>query len=258
MVNHVKVNESDIRHDAKWSMPVILKVADIIRERGVRGRLFDPMAGVGSKVDEVFTNFVPGCSWSGMDIEPEFAAARDWIHQGDALDPAEYPDNLRTVFTSATYANRMAGSYVGKKCDECDGEGCGACDSIGRDRSRRQGYAPSLGRAPSPGSSALHGWGPAYRAFHYQWLMVLAEVLEPGTERLILNMADHYATEVTGGPKVRRYVCEWWIGAAQSVGFRWAEGHHVDTPKSREGENGESRTAGEMVMVFDLEKVEDE
>lgn len=251
------------RHDAKWTPTVLNKIAEIVETRGITGHLFDPFAGIGHGVDKHF-QALEGCYWSGVDIEPEWADALPWIVQGDALDPAAYAsdEGIQAIFTSATYANRMAGSYVGEKCETCIGSGvvpeepigdelrgwdeCPDCGGVGRMNQRRYGYGPSLGRSPSEGSSALLNWGPKYKRFHMQWLMVLADVLEPGDARLILNMGDHHRKWE------RQYVCEWWIGAARSAGFGLAEAHTVDTPKLGDGQNGQDRATGEMVLVFDL------
>lgn len=217
----------------------------------VEGILVDPFAGVGAGILERTRR----TDWWGIEIEPEWAAVNDWVHQGDALDPSAYPDEVGAVVTSVVYGNRFSDQYLGPVCRACDGTGktkagarrvrCDVCQGVGRDGRGRYSYAISLGRKVSAGSSAGLQWGPKYRAFHDRWFRTLTDVVEPGPRRLILNVSDHYRA------RQRQYVCAWWLAAAHRWGFRMVEAWPADTARMAHGRNAEKRAEREMVFVFD-------
>lgn len=254
-----------VRHDAKWSRAVLDVLAVILNDEAapVPGLLVDPFAGVAHLLLEVTGR----SDWWGIELEPEWAAVNDWVHQGNALDPSCYPEQVGAVVTSVSYGNRFSDQYLGPRCRPCDGFGqqvvnpgdgtctieeraqgwrtCPVCRGSGRDGRGRYSYAISLGRRVSEGSSAGLQWGPKYRAFHDRWLKTLTDVLEPGPRRLILNVSDHYRG------KQRQYVCSWWVAAAHRWGFRLVEAQPADTLRMAHGRNGEKRAEREMVFVFD-------
>ncbi len=259
------------RHDAKFSPAVMAKLTELLTAPGrysVAGTIVDPFAGIGL-IDELDRDDV-----AGIEIEPEWADASDVVICGDALDSANYPEDIGSIVTSITYGNRMAGNYLGPKCKICAGSGtvpvsgrgsdgfdrCEECDGIGHDTKGRFGYAISLGRPVSEDSSAQWTFGPKWQRFHRRWLVIAATVLPHGDRRLILNVSDHYVTppklKRTNGPVItrpehREYVCAWVITAAWASGFRLAEAHHIETPRIGRGPNRDARAPDEMILVFD-------
>ena len=245
------------RHDAKFSDEVLDVLRRILLDeaRPVAGPIVDPFAGVG-RLAEVGRKDI-----RGIELEPEWSSSARWIRQGNALDRRAYPRKVGAVVSSPCYGNRFADQYLGPLCPECDGVGlvsstgsaklvdmaCPVCADSGRDGRGRYGYAISLGRKVSEGSAASLQWGPKYRVFHLQWLGVIAEKLEPGPRRLVLNMSDHYR-----GKEGRAYVCDWWVSAARRFGFRLVEAYTADTDRNGHGQNHERRAESEMVFVFDL------
>ena len=249
-----------MRHDAKWTPAVIEWIAKDMEP--LVGLRVDPMAGLGHLVADLMP---PDSIW-GIEIEPEWADCADWIHQGDALMPGYYPTNTERIFTSIDYGNRMSGNYLGSPCRTCKGRSvdykrkvCSACNNSGSDAGRRQGYALSLGRELSPANLATQGWGRQWRLDHIRLFAVWAHVLDPGFNRLYLNVKDHYRTRTytVNGEKVRRQelmgVPEWCVEILTGLGFSLAYEKRIKAPGYREGQNREARKPDERVFVFDLE-----
>lgn len=236
------------RHPAKYSPAIMGVLVDLLVD--APGPILDPFAGVGrifAMCDDLGRDDA-----MGIELEPEFAAGEPRVIVGDCLATLGAMANasVGTICTSPTYGNRMADTYLGENdtCPECGGlasaETCDRCGGTGRASSRGAGYAVSLGRAPSHGSSAAMQWGPLYREFHRKVWAQCARVLQPrGT--LILNMSDH----IRWGE--RQMVTDWHLRTLMNERFRYVEAHTVSTPRSRRGANHHLRVEGEQVIVLE-------
>lgn len=241
----------ETRHDAKYSDEVLEVLDQIVPD--LDGPVVDPFAGLGLDLDRWGRRDV-----KGIELEPEWSAVSKRVKQGNALHRKSYPRKVGSIVTSPCYGNRLADKYLGPQCGVCGGEGkvfdetdlsmaeCPRCGGNGRDGRRRFGYAISLGRPVSEGSAASLQWGPKYRAFHRDWLRLIASILDPGERRLVLNMSDHPRD------KKRQYVVHWWVMAAHDEGFRMVEAYPADTSRIGLGANKENLASVEMVLVFDL------
>lgn len=258
------------RHDAKYS-PAVIKILDQLLP-SITGLIVDPFAGTGQHLATLDN----GRGIYGIEIEPDWAAASTWVHQGDALGRTGYPLDTAAIVTSPCYGNRLADPYLGRPCDHCyqgqqpsgptgaDGyHKCEECNGTGhdpKDQKRRFSYAISLGHPVHKASAAsLHFWndqrGYHYRHFHNTWLRTITHVLTPGPNRLILNMKDHYRQATINGETAQRrqHACNWWVTAASEAGFRLTSAHVADTAGIGFGANMQTgKVDHEMVFVFDL------
>ena len=116
-----------------------------------------------------------------------------------------------------------------------------------RNPTKRYTYAISLGREPSPGSSAGLQWtgrqGDEYRALHEQVWRECRRVTRPGG-LLVLNVSDHVRD------REQAPVSVWHMGALVRAGWDLVECHSVRTPRQGHGENGRARADREHVLVW--------
>lgn len=261
-------------HPAKWSAPVLDKVAEVLtRELGHLRELphvLDPFAGVGlQRLADAIRPHMP-VSLAGVELQPEWATGEP-AKGGAAVpiigDATALPDSWHCTFdavaTSPCYGNRMADHHnAADLCGACRGSGCtvpscrAAHPDDGNDHrlcptckgtglSWRNTYAHALRRAGGelvPGSAAGMQWGPAYRELHRKALAEMVRVLREGGT-LVVNMSNH----VRDGAEV--LVVEWWVNAIVVAGCKLVEVTPVATARQRNGANGTLRAESEHVIV---------
>lgn len=251
-------------HPATYSTGVIDKMADLCRRYEVTSVL-DPMAGNGQALAAMCAGLeIP---WAGVEIEPEWAAARDEIVCADARR-LPYPDrSWDAVLTSPAYGNRMGDQYLGnaanEKCRACMGEGkvqkahdlevwetCAKCGGSGRAKSNRIGYAVSLGRKVSPeAGTRFSSFSRGYRELH---AAIIGEMLRVSARLVVINVSDSLVSPKKG-KQVRQYVVQWWIEETLRQGGRFIEAHTVPTKRMKQGANWDARIDGEQMLVFGVE-----
>lgn len=215
------------RHPAKFTPAILEVIGPILRKEAYILRrpidVLDPFAGVGG----IHKLGGPMVRTVGIELEPEWAAAHPQTLVGDALDLASHwnEPTFDVICTSCTYGNRMADNHDAK------------------DSSRRNTYKHSLGRDPSPGSSAVMQWGQAYWDFHRAaWVEATRVLLADGL--FILNVKDH----IRGKQIIP--VSEWHLGVLTLLGFRLVRAIRVPVTGNRQGENGDARVPYENVYVL--------
>lgn len=262
-------------HPAKWSGAVLDAIATVAqRELGsltTVPHVLDPFAGVG--LPALADALAPVCpvSLAGVELQPEWASALLPTARptpapivGDATQlPDAWTGTFDAVVTSPCYGNRMADHHdAADRCKACGGSGCtavgclGAHPDDGRDHrlcprckgeglSWRNTYAHALRRAgaePVKGSAAVVQWGPAYRRLHLAALGEMFRVLVPGG-LLVVNMSNH----VREGQE--QLVVEWWVNQVLVAYCRLVEVVRVQTPRQRNGANGDVRVENEVLIV---------
>ena len=266
------------RHSCKWSPEVIEAIRQVLVTRIDEIRVVvDPFAGI----DDGLREMLETIGWFavyGIEIEPKYVAlakslGRNHIAEGDALNPMSYLSGTEMVITSITYANRMNGTWVGKRCPNLDcvdgyrvvgadqpphrremeitpvAHECEDCDGTGydpEDLKRRHGYAADLAAPPTEGSTAAFTFGPKWRTMHHDWFRVLTDVLPFGGGRVIINVSDHIANQE------RVAVTSWIISAAAEHGFYLSAAVPAPTRRMAEGQNHAARVDSEMVLLFDF------
>lgn len=258
-------------HPAKFSAAVLDAIARAYyRYVGESRTVLDPFAGVGGIHDLRDHPLIPEEALPrtfGIEIEPEWAATSGLTRCADATIPAAYRTDQGDFFpwgaiiTSVCYGNRLADRYRGRTitCRACDGTGrcvhddhvhgliteqCGLCEGTGQRPTRRYGYANSLNRDPSDGSSAAMQWGPAYRTFHAPLPLLWARHTTDDAVAII-NISDH----VRGGQEQGVHL--WWASAMVSSGaWRYETAIPVVTPRQRNGANREARVGCEWLLVY--------
>lgn len=260
--------EAILRHDAKWTPAVIEHIAGVLDPSDGNGGnliLVDPMAGIGHGVTETFGRAgIPVDLLWGIEIEPEWAAAEEWIGQGDAFDINSYPQTPCRIFTSIDYGNRMSGNYLGSPCRTCKGKArtwkqkrCEACDNTGSDAGGRMGYAISLNRKLAPANMARNGWGSKWRTEKVELFHLWTKLDLPVEGALVLNVKDHWRSRrvKVGDEKVSFQelirVSDWCIEVLTGLGFELVSRDRISTPSYSRGQNGEAREPKEQVLVFD-------
>lgn len=205
-----------MKHPAKFSEPILRLMRPLAQDCD---RILDPFAGTGRV-------HLLGRSAVGVEIEPEWACLHPRTIVGDALALPFAADSFDGVFTSPTYANRMA--------DHHDA----------RDSSKRNTYKHTLGRNLHPNNSGQLQWGRKYRRFHIRTWREVRRVLQPGG-LFVLNVSDH----IRKGEVVP--VAEWHNQLCRFLGFKSIEHITVRTRRNGQGANGKVRVASEVIHVFE-------
>lgn len=258
-------------HPAKFSDPILDAIEAELRSHlfGPDSVLCDPFAGVG-RVHELAERL--GCDSIGVELEPEWAATHSRTICGDSTALSAlvgpYAGQVDAIVTSPAYGNRMADQYLGsdnEKCRRCGGSGdepppaglvpedytdgdngvCVQCGGSGKARSKRMGYAVSLGRKCSPGSGAALPWGDKYRALHERVWGECARVVRPGG-LWVVNVSSFLKT--IDGDVVYQPVMEWHLEQI-AARARVLVVRAVQTRRMKYGENGEARVPVEHVIV---------
>ena len=206
-------------HPAKFSGAILEILEPIIAD--LPGPILDPFAGTGrihslGRDDTV-----------GVEIEPEWAGMHERTIVGDATALPFDDESFGSIVTSPTYGNRMADTYDG------------------RDGSRRHTYRIALGRDLAPANTGGMQWGDEYRETHVAAYREAYRVLRP-EGRLVVNVSDH----VRKGEVVP--VVLWHARTLRDLGFDPVPGGwvYVETPRMRNGANGDLRVPGEAVVIF--------
>lgn len=203
-------------HPAEFSPEVLREIAAMLPSKCT---VLDGFAGKGG-IHKLATPKRPTVGW---ELEPLWAAAHPSTLCGDVLKMAYTPGEYDWMVTSPCYATRMADHHNAK------------------DGSKRHTYRHYYGEPLTEGSAAMMQWGPAYKRFHLLFLIRTFDIVEKG---LILNMSDHYRD----GDLIP--VTDWWIRAAEDVGFKTKEIRKVKTRRQKHGANAHLRAEYESVIKF--------
>jgi hypothetical protein len=244
---NLDLDEAD--HPAKFSPVILETIVDVLGRYPTREgigrpnkplRVLDTFAGVG-RVHLLRDLYGLPVATTGVELEPEWAAAHDRTIVGDALhleDAGIGAGTFDCYVTSPCYGNRMADSFVASKPE------------------RRNTYHHKLGRRPSVGSIATCRWGPPYRRFHLGAYVEAAWALaRPAL--VVLNVSNHLETIPGDGPASERpvwehRVSEWHLKAWLHLGALHRATIPVETPRNGDGANRELRTAEEYLHVLVL------
>lgn len=208
-------------HPAKFSGTIL----DLLKERtsGLSGTLLDPFAGTGRVHELAHEDLVT----IGVELEPEWAELHPRTIVGNALH-LPFPDGtFDVVVTSPCYGNRMADHHNAK------------------DGSKRNTYTHQLERPLHEDNSGKMQWGDEYRVFHRHAWKEVFRVSKPGTD-FFLNISDH----IRKGEQ--QLVTDFHLYNLLSHGWRFVDVWDVETPRQRQGANGNLRTRCEY--VFHLRK----
>lgn len=217
---------------APFSLPILEEMAGIVNDYRIASgkrkiRLLDPFAGSG-RIHRLAT---PQIVTVGVELEPEWAEEHPSTEVGNALHLRFRKNSFDVIGTSCTYGNRMADHHVAK------------------DGSERRSYRHNLGRMPSTDSSAILHWGTEYRKFHRAAWREADRVLRPGG-LFVLNIANHWKTEVKGEDPVEQRVSEWHLTFfLNDLRYGLVEVKRVKTKKFTKGAN-RHRTDGELIIVM--------
>lgn len=214
-------------HCAKFSTELFTTIHEFI---GSRPRIYDPMAGTGERLRQMYPNAI----LHGSEIEPEYAAVSDWIVARDLRD---YHGRHKAIVTSPPYGNRMADQYLGTPAER-------ALRAETGKKPRRNSYAIDLGRPVTEGSPAGLQWGERYRETMSDiWRHIITKNMEIDGV-LVVNVASHF--------RDGQYqpVAEWTADVITEI-LVCAKMRFIPTPGLRDGQNSESRVGGEMVYLFE-------
>lgn len=251
------------KHPAKWSQPVLERMATIAEDESVRlGRpitVLDPFAGVGRpRLAAALGEFAE--TVYGLELQALWAADDELTVEGDATAIDVHPP-VDAVITSPCYGNRMADKHHAKDpCKSCDGTGivgdmdpessagdcrpCPDCDGLGV--SKRNTYTHVLraqGHELVDGSAAGMPWGTEYREFHQAFITsALGAVTESGL--MVVNMSNHLVLER------EQRVVEWWTNELLARACTIVQVDYVPTRRQRHGANGGKRVDGERIIVM--------
>lgn len=211
-------------HPATYTPVIVDQMLQVLDQHPEHLTVFDPFAGTGQQLQRLAEG---GRTVTGIELEPEWAACSPHVTQGDATDPASWPEVIDAVVTSPAYGNRMADQYDG------------------RDGSRRHTYRCSLGRDLSTNSGAALQWGDAYRELHATVWAIAAERVNPGG-LVIVNVKNHIRHH-----QVQRVV-EWHLTTLLGLGLGLVEARPIRTPGQRMGANGAARVDHEHLLVLEV------
>jgi len=232
-------------------------LTDLIRDWP--GPILDPYAGIG-RVHELGRD-----DTYGIEIEPEWAATHQHTVWADSSTlrrvEGEWADRYcsvvqkengergniarpNAVITSCDYGNRMADQYLGTPEERRRRAETGELP-------RRRGYAISLGRKVSPGSTARFKFGPEYKAAHTRIFTAVTDVCLPDS-KLALNVSDFFVTNAPGEDPQRAYVVSFWVELIASLGWVVERLIPVGTRRFRDGANSDLRVDAETIVVAQL------
>lgn len=214
-----------VRHPARYTPVILDKMEEIIaRAYGAHDliSILDPFAGVGT-IHQLRDRH-PEWVTVGVELEPEWATQHPFTIVGDATKLSFFDNLVDVIATSPCYGNRMADNYAG-------------------DGTRRHTYRISLGRPLTDNSAAGMQWGAAYRNLHTAAWAEAERVLKPGG-MFLLNISDH----IRDGEMVP--VSHWHVSALSRLGLNLVGWHPINTPRQREGANGDLRAPCEWVFHF--------
>lgn len=225
------------KHPARFSQGIVNLAGLWIDRHMPEGMvvILDPFAGVGG----VHKLYFPGrFETFGVEIEQVWADAHPRNEQGNALEMRFGKHTIDVIFTSPTYANRLADKHkVG----------------AGRGEKKpwvRRSYTHDLREATGNPDAELHPknsgrfqWGHEYRGFHEDFFTEANRVLRPGGI-FILNVSDH----VRAGEVIP--VCKWWEALFAGWGWKCIERQPIETRRLRYGQNHAARVDHEMMYCF--------
>ena len=234
-------------HPARWSASVLDGIEAVLADFGPSPerfaelpspKMFDPYAGT---LERLHTRFSRDWNVFGSEIEFEWADQHPNTIHGDCVEVmkgmAEYGELVTAVVTSPTYGNRMADQSM------LPGVGAGA-------RHTYNTYAFKLGKRLSALNTGATQWdnktGRSYRRLHRAAWAAAWEIIEPGG-LLIVNVSDH----IRGGEVAP--VVAWHrdtITNMRSVGGQIPFEVKVDTPRQRQGANGDLRVECEWILMW--------
>jgi len=242
-------------------------LAELIRDW--EGPILDPYAGIGRvhelgrddtlgiEIEPEWANehqrttwadsskIVPSASDHGFLVFPRQLAGPksglDWVEKSTFNKVLPRPN---AIVTSPDYGNRMSDQYLGTPEEQRLRAEKGAMP-------RRRGYAISLGRKVSPGSTAGFSFGPQYRALHAEIFTAVTGVCLPDA-RLALNVSDFFETRPGDDGPSRVHVVSFWVELIASLGWVVERLIPVGTRRFRDGANSDLRVDAETVIVATL------
>jgi tRNA G10 N-methylase Trm11 len=205
-------------HPAKFSTPILERLADWLDDVEPTDLVLDPFAGTG------LVHSLPGYT-VGIEIERDWAALSAGTIVGNAVALPFRDNAFDVVLTSPTYGNRMADHHNA------------------RDASKRNTYRHTLGRPLHNDNTGAMQWGPLYRRMHEMAWCEVRRVLKPGAP-FVLNVSDH----IRAGRRIA--VCDWHTQTLLAIGFAFEVAHGIETQRQRFGANGALRVDAEYLMLF--------
>lgn len=240
-------------HPAPFSQPIMDVLKDLIADWP--GPILDPYAGCG-RVHELGRDD----TW-GVEIEREWAESSPLTIWSDSssltvLDHHEHLASVRhlgvdyerwisfprprAIVTSPDYGNRMADAYLGTPEELSERAASGKPP-------RRKGYAISLGRALSPGSTSREHFGPGYISAHTKVMTAVTGVCLPDAMAAV-NVSDFFKA------KKRVLVVSFWVQLLRTLGWNIIDMIPVGTRRYRDGTNSELRVDAEQIIVATLKE----
>lgn len=215
-----------MKHPARFSDSVLVKIADLLDDWGWPNRVLDPFAGTG-RVHELTA---PAFS-VGVELEPEWSQVHPRNIVANTLHLPFPAATFDAMITSPTFGNRFADHHNA------------------RDGSVRRSYKHDLGRDPHPDSSCTLHWGEGYRGFHDRaWtecLRVLKHESATGPGALVVVNVSNFIRK-----GVEQLVSEWHLNWFMDHGCQVIDIDTVPTPRMRYGANREARVPHENVFVL--------
>jgi SAM-dependent methyltransferase len=220
-----------LKHPAKFSEPILEKIAEMIDDYGWPERILDPFAGIGR------VHQLTAAATFGVEIEPEWAAVHPRRNTvANALHLPFADNTFDGLVSSPCYGNRFSDHHMA------------------RDKSERRSYSHDMRAATGDPSRLLHRdnagtmrWGDDYRSFHDRARTECLRTLKPGA-LVVINVSNFY--RLVAGEDQEQLVTEWH--------FSWFMRNHCDvldfdcvtTQRMRKGANREKRVAHENVFAL--------